>query len=126
MSSIDRINVDITSKQNVTSESVKYKDKSFSLILEGAISQKISGVKFSQHAKARLKDRHIELTDQDQILINNAIERAAEKGAQESLLLLNNLALVVSIKNRTIITAIDQKSQSEKIFTNIDSAVIVR
>ncbi len=73
-----------------------------------------------------MKDRHIELTKQDQLKIDNAVERVAEKGAKESLLLLNNLALLVSVKNRTVITAIDQQSQSEKVFTNIDSAVIVR
>jgi flagellar operon protein len=34
-------------------------------------------------------------------------------------------ALVVSIKNRTVITAVDPGSLKDNVFTNIDSAVIV-
>ena len=90
------------------------------------MSDEIQGIKFSAHAKARLKDRQIQITDHDQKLIHQAMEQATQKGARESLFLLNDLALLVSVKNRTVITAIDQQSQQNKVFTNIDSAVIVR
>ena len=127
MNKINRINVDFVQKQNAVSGAIqKNKTEDFSKILEKKINEQNSGVKFSEHAKARLKDRHIELTEQDQVKINNAVDRAAQKGSNESLLLLNDLALLVSVKNRTVITAMDQRSQSGKVFTNIDSAVIVK
>ena len=83
-------------------------------------------VKFSAHALKRLESRQIALNDKDMNLIKDAINRAEAKGAKESLILLDNLALVVSIKNRTVITAVDEGSMKDNVFTNIDSAVIAR
>jgi flagellar operon protein len=53
------------------------------------------------------------------------IEKAAQKGAKESLVMIDDIALVVSVRNRTVITAVDQQHLKENVFTNIDSAVIV-
>ncbi len=57
--------------------------------------------------------------------VKEGVDRAAAKGARESLVLMDNVALVVSIKNRTVITAVDKANLKESVFTNIDSAVIV-
>lgn len=57
--------------------------------------------------------------------LHTAIEKASNKGARESLILMDDLALVVSIKNKTVITAIDGANIKENVFTNIDSAVII-
>ena len=58
--------------------------------------------------------------------LKSAVDKAAQKGARESLILMNNdLALVVSVTNRTVITAMDGASIRDNVFTNIDSAVIV-
>lgn len=83
-------------------------------------------VKFSAHALKRLESRQIALNNKDMNLIKDAVNRAEAKGAKESLILLDNLALVVSIKNRTVITAVDESSLKDNVFTNIDSAVIAR
>ena len=90
------------------------------------LSQTLSGVKFSQHASQRLQSRNINL-DQTQIdQLQNAVDKAAQKGARESLILMNNnLAFVVSVTNRTVITAMDGSSIKDNVFTNIDSAVVV-
>ena len=53
------------------------------------------------------------------------LRKAAAKGAKESLVMVDNVALVVSVKNRTVITAVDQANLKDNVFTNIDSAVIV-
>ena len=82
------------------------------------------GVKFSTHAQQRLQQRDITLGDEDVAKINNAVDRAQEKGAKESLILLDDLAFVVSVKNRVVITAVDQPSMKQNVFTNIDSVVI--
>jgi len=53
------------------------------------------------------------------------VSKAAAKGARESLILLDDKAFVVSVRNRTVITAVDGEHLKENVFTNIDSAVIV-
>ncbi|MPN53289.1 hypothetical protein SDC9_200953 [bioreactor metagenome] len=74
----------------------------------------------------RLESRNIKLNPTDMDKLNRAIEKAAQKGARESLVLMNNdLALIVSVKNKTVITAMDGTSIKDNVFTNIDSAVIV-
>lgn len=89
------------------------------------LGQKIDNVKFSQHAIERLQKRNISLDQEKLAKLNDAVNKAAQKGARESLVLMNDLALVVSVKNRTVITAMDGASMKNNIFTNIDSAVII-
>ena len=48
----------------------------------------------------------------------------AAKGARESLVLMDGLALVVSVANRTVITAVGTDRMTDQIFTNIDSAAV--
>lgn len=91
------------------------------------LAQQLSGVQFSQHALQRMESRNITLGKNDLLKLNNAIDKAAQKGAKESLVLMNNnnVALVVSVKNKTVITAMDSINMKENVFTNIDSAVII-
>jgi flagellar operon protein len=81
-------------------------------------------VRLSAHARERLESRHITLTDQHQARLDEAVARAGEKGANQSLVLLDDLALVVSVRNRVVITALDEEKAKSGVFTNIDSAVI--
>ena len=83
------------------------------------------GVRFSGHAQMRMRTRNISLSEADMAKLVQAVDRASAKGARESLILMDNLALVVSIRNRTVITAVDGEHIKENVFTNIDSAVIV-
>jgi flagellar operon protein len=90
------------------------------------LEKKIAGeLKFSQHAQERLKSRHINLGELEMKQLQEAVGRARAKGARESLVLMGELALVVSVKNNTVITAVDGANLRENVFTNIDSAVIV-
>lgn len=82
-------------------------------------------VKLSAHAQQRLSSRQIQLDAKDWEKINAGIDKAAAKGSKEALVLTEKAALVVSIKNRTVITAVDPASMKDNVFTNIDSAVIV-
>lgn len=84
-----------------------------------------AGVKFSGHAQARLASRQITLSGEDIRRLGDALTRAAAKGARSSLVLTGTAALVVSVPNRTVITAVDQAALKENIFTNIDSAMIL-
>lgn len=79
---------------------------------------------FSGHALERLHRRDIALDGARMDRLNAAVDKAAAKGARESVILIDELALVVSIRNRTVITAVDAASRKENVFTNIDSVVI--
>lgn len=94
----------------------------FEKLLDKEISR---GLKFSKHAQLRLQSRNITLTEQDVNRIQNAVGQARQKGARDSLIIMDRLALVVSVKNNTVITAVDEESIKENVFTNIDSAVII-
>jgi len=79
-------------------------------------------IKFSKHALERLGDRRVSLETTQLDRLGSAVERAGQKGARESLVLLDELAFVVSVRNRTVITAM--QSSGDGVFTSIDSAVI--
>lgn len=81
--------------------------------------------RFSAHALARLEQRQIHLTSKQMDEIGRAMARAREKGARQSLLLYGDLAMVASIGNNTIVTALNGAEMKERVFTNIDSAVII-
>lgn len=88
--------------------------------------QKGEAVKFSAHALQRLQTRSIKLGADDLAKINDAVAAAERKGARSSLLLYDDIAMVASIRNKTIITAMNGEELREHIFTNIDSAVIIK
>lgn len=100
---------------------------SFGQVLQDQLSARAAqaGVKFSGHAQTRLASRNISFSGEDIAKLGDAITRAASKGARESLMLMDQAALVVSVPNRTVITAVDKSSLKENIFTNIDSAMIL-
>lgn len=83
------------------------------------------GVKLSAHASARLQESRRQLSPQELSRIAKAVDQVQAKGGKESLLLIDNLALVVSVPNRTVITAVTDTRMRDNVFTNIDSAVIL-
>jgi flagellar operon protein len=97
-------------------------DKPFENILQ----EELRGLKFSKHAQERLDSRQIRLNDTDMASLQRAVSRAEEKGAKDSLVLLRDLAFIVSVKSRTVVTAVDGEHVKENVFTNIDSAVIAQ
>lgn len=82
-------------------------------------------LKFSKHAGERLADRNISLTDEQLSRLEEGTKKAEKKGINESLVLLDNMAFIVNIKNNTVVTAMNQQESTEQIYTNIDGAVII-
>ena len=82
-------------------------------------------VSFSQHAAARLKERNLSFSSQELTKLDDTVEKMARKGARESLIYMGDVALVVSVTNKKVITAMDGMSAKDNIFTNIDSAAII-
>ncbi len=94
-----------------------------------ALSEKLNenrGVEFSKHAMQRLNERSIDITEGDTLdRLNKGVEIAADKGSNETLVLVGQNAFVVSVKNNKVITTISQEELKGNIFTNIDSTVIM-
>lgn len=84
-----------------------------------------SELRFSKHAAMRLNDRHINLSQEQNERLESGVLKASEKGINESLVILDSLAFIVNVPNRTVVTAMEQNESSDGIFTNIDGAVIV-
>jgi flagellar operon protein len=84
---------------------------------------KLESLKFSNHALGRLADREVVLTPDRAERLVKAVDAVEQKGAKESLVLLDELAFVVSVKNRTVITACPMGGLKEGVFTKIDSAI---
>ncbi len=89
---------------------------------EHVLTTELSEVKFSAHALQRLESRNISLSTDVVNRLNKAVELAQQKGARESLVLVNSIAFIVNIPNKTVVTAVQQ--EANQVFTNIDSALI--
>lgn len=83
-------------------------------------------LKISRHAGERLSQRQINLGPVERQKLAEAISLAASKGARESLVLLDDVAMVVNVPQRTVVTAVETAGLPGRVFTNIDSAVIMR
>ena len=83
------------------------------------------GVCFSKHANERLESRNINLSEEQITRLNKGIMQAKEKSINESLVMMDNIAFIVNVKNNTVITAVEQEIENGNVFTNIDGAVIV-
>ncbi len=96
---------------------------SFREVLENRVAQKETGIKFSSHAEKRLQSREIEITPQQMTRLKAAVDKARAKGGNETLMIFENFSLIVSVRNSTVITAVDNGGLKDNVFTNIDSAV---
>lgn len=82
-------------------------------------------LKFSAHATQRLNERKIQLDTATMAKVNEAVDKAAAKGLEDTLILTPNSALIVNVGNRTVITAMDRGQLQGNVFTNIDGAVVI-
>ena len=85
----------------------------------------VDGVKFSNHAVERMMSRGISFKPEQMAKLNDAIGRAAAKGSKDSLILMDETALIVSVKNKTVVTVMDKQALKENVFTNIDSTIVM-
>ena len=98
---------------------------------ENLVSQEIlqsksnEQLKFSKHATVRLADRGIELTDAQLERLNDGAQKAGQKGIRDSLVIVDDLAFIVNVPNKTVVTAMDSRETEENVFTNINGAVIM-
>jgi flagellar operon protein len=89
------------------------------------VLEKTQGLTFSQHAQDRLRSRNISFSPEQLQQLEGAVASVAQKGGKDSLVMVGDAALVVSVKNRTVVTAMDRQQMRCNVFTNIDSAVVI-
>lgn len=114
----------IGSQQPVQKQNIQRNESNFGTVLKEKL-QAQNDLKFSKHAELRLHSRNINLSPNQMDRIKNGVAKAEEKGVKDSLIVLDNLALVVNVKNKTVVTAANTDELKENVFTNIDGAVIV-
>lgn len=113
-----------TPSTNKTTQTIKQGSQNFQSIFNQQLEQ-ARELKFSKHANERLMSRDIQLNSEQMTRLTKGVESARMKGVKESLMLMDNLALVVNIENSTVITALDKNDSKEHVFTNIDGAVLL-
>ncbi len=108
------------------SQSTNPQGSPFAQALKEQLEKKSQGVEFSKHAIDRINERSIDLSDGNTLeRLNKAVEIAQQKGANETLVLVDQTAFVVNVKNNKVITTMSQQDMMGNIFTNIDSTVII-
>jgi len=93
--------------------------------LNKSANASISGLKFSNHAIERMRNRGVTFSPEQMEKLEMAVKKAADKGGRDSLILMNDKAVIVSVKNNTVVTVVDKASLKENVFTNIDSTIVV-
>ena len=110
------------SKEAVNNEKTTETNSFQDILIKKAES--FDDVKFSKHANQRLESRNIILSNDQKIRLNEGVEKARDKSINETLVMMDNLAFIVNVKNNMVVTALEQNEDSN-VFTNIDGAVIV-
>ncbi len=82
-------------------------------------------LRFSRHASERMASRNIRLSEGDLVRMRGAVDHAAARGMKDSLLVVDRHAFIISVENRTVVTAMDRASMRDHLFTHIDSAMLL-
>lgn len=97
----------------------------FAKVLEEAQRTQGGKVRFSAHALDRISSRGLDLDVGELTALSGALDRLEEKGGRQSLVVMDRAALVVNVPSRTVVTAVDRAEEKGRVFTNIDSAVVM-
>lgn len=116
----DRVN----SSVNNTKRPVDLADgtRSFQEILNEQFNK---GVSFSKHANERVEKRNIQISESDLNRLDNACDRAQQKGIRDALIVMENSAFIINAPNKVVITVVDKNEMKSNIFTNIDGALFI-
>jgi flagellar operon protein len=85
--------------------------------------QNVQGVRFSNHAQSRIQSRDINMSSENVSRLSVAIDKAEKRGGKSSLVMVDDLAFIVNVQSRTVVTALDKDQRGEGVFTQIDSVV---
>ena len=82
-------------------------------------------LKFSNHAIERMQSRGISFNPDRLERLEDAVRKAAAKGSKDTLVLMDDSAAIISVKNNTVVTVMDKNNLKENVFTNIDSTIVI-
>jgi flagellar operon protein len=88
------------------------------------LAQAARAVHFSGHATARLAQRGLSLDASQVRRLEHSVTQAAQKGSRSALVLVDRVAMIVAVPERTVVTAMPTDQAGQGIFTNIDAAVV--
>jgi flagellar operon protein len=112
-------------KSNTTNQTGRQSHQGeFQKILHQQLNQE-QELKFSKHASMRLELRQIDFSANQLERLQNGLASARNKGVKESLMLVDDVALIVNVENGTVVTALNKEESKEHVFTNIDGALLV-
>ncbi|HBN56431.1 MAG TPA: flagellar operon protein [Lachnospiraceae bacterium] len=83
------------------------------------------GLNFSKHAAKRMNERDIAVDTQLMSDLEHAVEEARKKGARDVAVIGAQGVFIVNVPNNTVVTTMSQSDMKERVFTNIDSAVLM-
>lgn len=114
---IDFIKNNKAKSVNNINEKTSFKD-----VLDN-VKIKNEGFTVSKHAALRLNE--INFTEEDMKEIEKGFKIAKEKNSKNTVMLYKDVALIASVENKTLITAVEKERAKDNIFTNIDSVVLL-
>ena len=79
--------------------------------------QKQTGLKFSKHASQRVVDRNISISNEELNKLEEAVQKAGDKGIKDTLVIINKAAFIINVPTKTVVTALDDASMKKNIFT---------
>ena len=120
---INRVSLQPGIRQPITTKQVTPPKQAFLQHLHEATVK--TELKVSKHANQRLLERNIHISDAQWQLVSDKVSEARSKGVKDSLVLMEQAALIVSAKNATVITAMDRKEANNQLFTNIDGTIVL-
>ena len=121
---VDRVGPPPLPKLQKSVEQTKPGQASFSDHLKQACKEVNCEVTFSGHAETRAFTRDINLNSDQLDRLGKAVDSASDKGSKKALVLIDDLALLVGVQKKTVITMVDKDSMQDNVFTEIDSAVV--
>ena len=96
----------------------------FNKLVQELNQQQAEGLKVSSHAQERIRTRNIEMTQQRMVTLGEVADEAGKKGAKNTLAMFGTDAFILSVKDKTIVTAMKEEEMESRFFTNIDSVYI--
>jgi len=121
-----KIQTDSSIRSSAVGQSANLNNASSTSVDGASFAETLSqaqNLKFSNHAQKRLETRNINLTEDGITRLSNAVDKAEKRGGKESLVMVDDMAFIVNVRDRLVVTALDSKNRGEGVFTQIDSVV---
>ena len=122
MNGVQRLNNERTAAYQAERTAAAANQATFEALLQERARE---GLNFSKHAAKRMNERGIAVDSQLMSELEHAVDGARKKGAKDVAVIGAQGVFIVNVPNNTVVTTMSQSDMKERVFTNIDSAVIM-